>query len=179
VKPFRLERSDVAAWVHLPREAGGRRKLAMIVPMVIIGAALGFLDHDTRSLPERVFGNWSFGREAIVVSLAALAWFVVTTIMLTRIARRRIAAWRLPETETKVLYDADGVTVDEDGRSRHRRWGTLRKATAGKAHIFLSASEDDVIIVPQRAFETEAEMAAFAAFAEERIAEAEFETSST
>lgn len=147
--------------------------------MVIVGAALGFLDQDTRSLPERVFGDWSFGREAIVVSLAALVWFVVTTIILTRIARKRIATWRLPETETQILYDADGLTVDEDGRSRHRRWDTFGKATVGKEHIFLSASEDDVIIIPQRAFETAAEMAEFAEFAAERIAKAEFETSST
>lgn len=179
MKPFRLERSDVAAWVHLPREASGRRKLALIVPMVIIGATLGFLDQDTRSLPERVFGDWSFGREAIVVSLAALAWFVVTTIMLTRIARKRIAAWHLPEAETLIRYDAGGVTVEEDGRSRHRRWDTFGKATAAKEHVFLSASEDDVIIIPQRAFETAAEMAEFTEFAAERIAKAEFETSST
>lgn len=179
MKPFRLDRSDVAAWVHLPREATGRRKFAIIVPLVIIGGALGFLDQESRPVLDRIFGGLSWGREAIVVSVAALLWFLVTTVVLTRIARKRIAEWRLPATETLVENDAAGVTVHENGQAARRRWETFRAATLGKEHVFLSAGEDDVLIIPVRAFEDRAGMAAFARLAEERIAEVEFETSST
>lgn len=179
MKPFQLDRADVAAWVHLPREASGRRKLAVIVPLVIVGGALGLLDREAQPILDRVFGTWSFGREAIVMTSAALAWFLITTIVLTRTSRKRIAGWRLPATETRIDHDAEGITVHENGQSFRRRWDAFKAATAGKAHVFLAASDDDVVIVPFRAFEDEKDMAAFALLAEERIAEAGFRTSST
>jgi hypothetical protein len=164
---FSLTRDDVAAFESLPREYTGRAKFAMILGLFVAGmaaagaeAALGW---DNQA---------SIWRQFLPVLAALAIWFVGTTAVLTALRQRRIAQFRLPDNEVKLVADRDAITIDDGKGMTRYPWSDIPWVQAGAGHVFMQSVRRDVIIVPLRAFEDAAAMQAFGAFADDASAAA-------
>ena len=170
---FRLERSDLTAWEGRPRELTWRQKAALIGSLIVVGMVVGWLvelsgdvivEH-ARWLPQ----SW---RGVVSAGLLLLVWFGVWTAILTIATHRRIAARRLPGTDTVVEMQPDGLTLTEDGRCRQLAWLQFLGASLTSSHLFLPMADDDRVILPLRAFADIPDMAAFALYAKTQIDQA-------
>ena len=95
--------------------------------------------------------------ERLIAIAAAAAWLALTALVMTLRTRRRIAAARVPASETVVEGFFDRVAVTEDGRCRSYPWDCL-KAVLDREHVFMLAPGCEAVILPRRAFGDEAEM---------------------
>ena len=87
-------------------------------------------------------------------------------VLLTLRTRARIAARLLPKTESVLEALPDHFAITENGRTRSYAWEAVRVIETPN-HVFLCPSPREAIIVPRRAFDTEADMYVFAQWAEE------------
>lgn len=162
---FRLTRDDIAAFERLPRELVGRDKLLLVGPALLGGLLLGaFEDEIYAALPMAVLGKGTSTLILAFVALVPLSYAAAAALLSLRTAWRiRTAA--LPATDTVVDTFGDHVAVQEDATRRFFAWEMVR-VIAGKTHVFLCPAPRQAVILPLRAFASEADMRAFAEWAE-------------
>lgn len=160
VTSFSLAREDVAALSPSPAFGVGGDLRWLLAAGLAAGVGLGVIEDQA---PLSSLG--ALGAAAGIVALVLLAghgW------RLWRRARA-LAAWPLPAL-THVEIDHQAISLVEDGRARHVAWETaLDVACDGSRVIVWTNPVADSVVLPRAAFEDEADMAAFASFAQDRI----------
>jgi hypothetical protein len=161
---FQLTRADWLAFEQLPGEFIGWDKLYVFGPPVVCGAMIGlFADQLRDVLPidwDSVGGRLLAGAAVLLVS-----WLLFAVLIHAR-NRRRAACRHVPASATTIDSTLDALTVDQDGTHQRYAWLTLH-VIATDTHVFLCATPRDAIIIPRRAFESDAAMALFAHLATE------------
>ena len=159
---YRLTRTDVAAFEALPREFSGRAKLALFLPLFVVGGLGGWfaatigVDLDTL--------NWF--QEIGIVLVAVAIWFLCVTIVLTLARKYRVARFDIPDADIRLTADNEGLMLDEGKDMMRYRWPEIPWVNGGAAHVFMQTDARKVIIVPLRAFADAEAMHHFAAFAD-------------
>lgn len=149
---YRPTRDDVRAFFALKRAPGGWRGalfyLLLFPATLIIGLLIDGLG-DTA---------WLLG---FALGLGAV-WLLTQAILLID-QRLAIARHPLSEGEIELQRWGDHLRVIADGNETRTTYAQLGNVVATPDHVFLMTSPDRSIIVPRRAFASDAEMAAFAA----------------
>lgn len=160
---YRLTRADIAARLALRAEWSGVAKLALLVPFIALGSALGYLE-DTAFGQALGLGEYWVSFAVLVVAAAALYGFVAIFMSLFRQRAIRLAA--VPPGEIHLTASRAGVRQTHAGRTVAHRWDEILAVTLGTAHVFLATGPDAAIIVPERAFADREHMLRFAVFAD-------------
>lgn len=149
---YRPTRDDVRAFFALKRAPGGRRGalfyLLLFPAMLILGLLMDGLD-DTAWL--------------LRFALGLGAVWLLTRVILSIDQRLAIARYPLSEGEIELQRWGDHLRVSADGNETRTTYAQLGNVVATPDHVFLMTAPDRSIIVPRRAFASDAEMAAFAA----------------
>jgi len=159
---YRLTREDIAAFESLPKELSGRAKLAMLAPLLAVGAAGGWIASELGF----DIDSWNLWQEIGVVLAACAIWFVAVSAVLTIGRYRRIARFALPDGEVRLTADRGGLEYDEGNGMTRYPWSDIPWVHLGAAHVFLQTAARKALIVPQRAFDDADAMGRFAAFAD-------------
>ena len=162
---FQLGRDDVAAFENLPAEARGWRKFVMFCFAILAGGLWAFAE-------EFVFGDdpTAFQHIAALLVAIAIGWGLAALVL--KLDRRRVINGRaLPKSETRVDIHTDRFVVTEDDRSRTYLFEQTQWPIVTASHVFMQIGRIDRIILPLRAFDSEAAMRAFAAALDEKMTE--------
>ena len=163
---YRLTRADIAAFLGLRTELRGAAKLALLVPLIGLGSALGFLE-ETAAGQALGLGNEWIRLAVLFVAVAALYGFVAIFMTLVRARSVRLAA--VPPGEIRLVANRAGVRVTHAGRTVSSGWDEILAVTLGTAHVFLATAPKEAIIVPLTAFPDHEHMLRFATFADEQV----------
>jgi hypothetical protein len=157
---YRLTRNDVAAYEDLPGTFSARAKLALFLPLFVIGAVgewlLSAFGVDTAS--------WSTLQRYAVIGAAIAVWFALATLGLSLGRRRRIRRFPLPPDEVRLTVGRDGVAYDEGSGMERYEWQAISWVRQGRTHVFMRTARQRVIIVPLRAFTDAEALGHFAKF---------------
>jgi hypothetical protein len=149
---YRPTRDDVRAFFALKRAPGGWRGalfyLLLFPATLIIGLLIDRLG-DTAWLL-----SFALGLGAV--------WLLTQAILLID-QRLAIARHPLSEGEIELQRWGNHLRVIADGGETRTTYAQLGNVVATPDHVFLMTTPDRSIIVPRRAFASDAEMAAFAA----------------
>ena len=160
---YTLARDDVAAFELMPRELQGWEKLWLFGPILLCGAAVGLFEDQLRPFlpwdPATMLGQLASVLGAIAVGYA------LSLLLLTVRARYRIKRTPLPAAPICIDAFADHVTVKQDGSNQSFAWHDFTVISTA-SHVILAQTPRQAIIIPLRAFASQEEMGAFAAFAE-------------
>lgn len=161
IMSFSPTREDVAALLRPAQRFEVLGELRWLLAAGLAGGAVLGVIEDGGVRPP-----WSYA----LVGAATLLVLLVGQLWRDWRRARRVAAWPLP-ARVEVEIDHQAISLVEDGRARHVAWETAREVTrdADRAIIWLVPLADSVVL-PRAAFADEADMAAFHAFADARIA---------
>jgi hypothetical protein len=150
---YTLTTADALAYEALPREMVGWRKWVLLVWLAAAGGSVAFL-------PEEWIGpewGWRFWLAALV--LVGVAYGLASLVM-TRATSRR-ARRRIPAPTVATLEQwGDHLAARIGERELFVAYETIAAVTIGKAHVFVAAPPE-VLIVPLTAFADRDEMLAF------------------
>lgn len=163
---YRLTRADIAAWLGLRTELRGLAKLAVLTPLIALGAVFGYLE-DTEMGQALGLGNPWVNLPVLGVAVAALYGFI--TLFMTLVRNRTIRLAAVPPGEIHLVANRAGVRVTHAGRAVSHSWEEILAVTLGTAHVFLATAPQAAIIVPERAFENREHMLRFAVFADAQM----------
>jgi len=167
---YRLTRADLAAWMGLRRELSGLAKLAVLAPMIAVGAAFGYLQDTETGLAIGLGQTWV---RYTVVFGAALALYAFVALFMSLVRARAIRLAAVPPGELHLVAGRAGLRLTHGGRTIAYDWNEILAVTLGKAHVFLATGPKDAIIVPQSAFEDAEHLLRFAVFADDAMTAAE------
>ena len=160
---YRLNRADVAAFEAL--RVDGLRPLLLAV--VVVGGLTGW--HFERIEPYLPFeASGTAGQAVLGIVIAGLGFLVAKLIAWLR-RRWRTSRHQLPENDTVVDVFGDHIAWTADGHADLRPWERVGDVIATPGHVFIFTGSDQALIMPLRAFESAADMAAFAAWADDHI----------
>jgi hypothetical protein len=164
VTSFRLAREDVAALLPAPAFGVGGDLRWLLAAGLAAGVGLGVIEDGAR-----LSSLGALGAAAGIVALVLLAgqgW--------RRWRRARaLAAWPLPAL-TRVEIDHQAISLVEDARARHVAWETALDVSCDGSRVVVWTNPlADSVVLPLAAFEDEADMAAFASFARDRMSDDE------
>jgi hypothetical protein len=150
---YTLTTADALAYEALPREMVGWRKWLLLVWLALAGGSVAFLP------TEWIGPEWGWRFWLIALALVGLAYAIATVVMTlatNRRARRRIPA---PAVVTLEQWgDHLALTIGE--RQQFVAYETIADVAIGKAHIFITAPPEG-LIVPLTAFTDRDGMVAF------------------
>jgi hypothetical protein len=112
-----------------------------------------------------------FGELALLPVIAAAALILFGFAHLWRRVRRarRVARWRAPHEPTEVLEWRDHLLVRGNGGARRYAFNEIRDVSMDEARVYIVKSRDEFVIMPLVAFESRADMRAFALACEKRM----------
>lgn len=147
---YSLTRADALAYMLLRHELTGWEKFRLLVCVASGGLLVGLLPADmSRS------GWWA-------AAVAIMALFSVLAVVWSNVeVRRRAAKLPLPSGEVALERLDDGLHERSNAGVRHVAYAGIAQVIATEAHVFVRA-EPQPVIVPRSAFESTAEMRAFA-----------------
>ena len=150
---YTLTTADALAYETLPRELLGWRKWLLLLWLAAAGGVTAFLP------AEWIGPEWGWRFWLVALALVGLAYGFATMVMTLathRRARRRIAA---PTVATLEQW-GDHLAQSIGDRQRFVAYETIAAVAIGKAHVFVTAPPE-VLIVPLSAFADRDEMVAF------------------
>jgi hypothetical protein len=145
---FRLTTADALAYEHLPGEWTGWQKIALLLPLMAIGALAGFLDDWA--------APWWWG----AVGGLLLLWAVVGFAVFNWRMNRRARAKALREGQTVVEEWGDHLVVRSQAGTMNLANETIGKVIVGDHHVFV-LYHGGAVILPQRAFASPQDMRVF------------------
>jgi hypothetical protein len=153
---YQLGFADALAYESRPRELRGWRKLVFFVWIALAGAGVALLPEGWTSGE----GDWRFWFYGL--GFASILYGIAVVVMTFHDRLR--AQRRLPRPVDVVLEQwGDHLAVTENGGMRFIAFETISTAYASVSHAIIVV-ENDVVIVPRRAFAEPGDMEAFAAF---------------
>ncbi len=152
---YTLTTSDALAYEELPREIVGWRKWSLLIWLAAAGLVLALLPDEWVG-PEGGPRFW-LGLALLIGIFWGLA-VLVMTLNTRRRSRRRIPA----PTAMQLKQWGDHLEITGAGRTSMVAYETIADVTATKAHVFITAPPE-VIIIPAAAFPNAEDMAGFAA----------------
>lgn len=156
---YRLELPDALAYEQLKREWSGRRRLVAILLAIAVGGLAGLLE-------DWIAINWW-----IAAGLILAAVFGVMAAADVALKSRRARARVVAEGETIVEDWSNHLAVRNGRGERFVADETIANVVADPRHVFILSGGEPVIL-PLRAFEDGAAMAAFAAAVDRRSQDA-------
>ena len=148
---FRLVRSDWAAFVKSRKSAYLGNNWAVKAAAIFVGMIWALFEA----------GKFSATQQVIVFLVLGSA-IVGANFMAARFVRwRKITRWREPSTPSQVCVFRDRVSIKENNSERAYPRTDITDVELGAAHVFMTAPQDDIVILPLRAFESEADMRKF------------------
>lgn len=150
---YTLTLADAQAWERLPRELKGWGFVTLLCWVGSVGGLAAFL-------PTSIIGDdWGYGFFAAMAVLGGAAWGVA---ILARQLAGEIRAWRRAGRDLRVKLRQwnDHLEVDEGGKRRRVGYDEVSTVSIGDSHVFI-ATGAGVLIVPERAFRSQARMQAF------------------
>lgn len=150
---YTLTTADALAYEALPREMVGWRKWLLLVWLAAAGGSVAFLP------AEWIGPEWGWRFWLIALVLVGFAYAIATVVMTLathRRARRRIPA----PTVVSLEQWGDHLTAHSGERQLSIAYETIAAVTIGKAHVFITAPPE-ALIVPLTAFADRDEMLAF------------------
>jgi len=167
VTSFRLAREDVAALLRpAHRFDVGADLRWLLAAGVAAGMAYGAIADEDPASPVAALA--ASGAAVVVILGGGQLW--------RRWRRARaVAIWPLP-VESRVEIDRQAIRLVEDGRLRLVAWERAQEVSADKERVIVWLQPiADSVVLPRAAFDDEADMAAFHAYARERLTDDEDE----
>ena len=150
---YTLITADALAYEALPREMVGWRKWLLLVWLAVAGGSVAFLP------AEWIGPEWGWRFWLIALVLVGLAYAIATVVM--TLATHRRARHRVPTPTVATLEQwGDHLAVTIGERQLFVAYETIAAVTIGKAHVFITAPPE-MLIVPLTAFADRDEMLAF------------------
>lgn len=148
---FLPARDDFAALVRARPKSGAS---TLIPCAVLAGGAWNVAESLELSRP--LVALCVIAAAAIALALARAARWLRDTVA--------IARWTPPAGPTRVDVFGDHVAVHDDGGARFVAWEFVRETRDAGTHAMIMPATGDAIVIPLRAFENRADMAAFCRF---------------
>lgn len=160
---YRLTRADVAAFGALR----GERVRPLLLAVVVVGGLTGWhFDKIERYLPSAA--GSATGQAVLGIVIAGLGFLAAKSLgWLHR--QWRISRFPLPDGETVVDVFGDHIAWTADGRADLRPWEGVGNIIATTSHVFIPTGPGQALIMPLRAFESAADMAAFAEWVDAHV----------
>lgn len=160
---FRLTRDDIAAYERLPREFTRSATLAFFATIFACGMALAVFDEQLEGLVPETLAGYSH----IIFSVVAGAiGFAAFTLALTLLSYWRIARAEYPPEDTEIDVSEKNLKISDGRPVRILEWNSIARVIDAPAHVFLCLTPRNAVIVPLRAFQSVADMRAFADLSE-------------
>ncbi|CAA2143603.1 YcxB family protein [Hyphomicrobium sp. ghe19] len=160
---FRLTRDDIAAYERLPRELTRSGALAFFATIFACGMALAVFGEQLEGLVPETLAGYSH----IIFSVVAGAiGFAVFSLALTLLSHWRIARAEYPPEDTEIEISEDNLKIRDGRPARILEWKSIARVIDTPAHVFLCVTPRNAVIVPLRAFQSVADMRAFADLSE-------------
>lgn len=160
---FRLTRDDIAAFERLPRELTRSGTLAFFATIGACGMALAIFDERLEGfVPETL----SAYRHIIFSVVAGAIGFAAFSLALTLLSYWRIAQAEYPPEDTEIEISEDNLKISDGRPARILEWNSVARVIDAPAHVFLCLTPRNAVIVPLRAFQSVADMRAFADLSE-------------
>jgi len=150
---YSLTSADALAYEAQPRELVGWRKWLLLLWLAAAGGSVAFLP------AEWIGPEWGWRFWLIALALVGVAYAIATIVM--TLATRRRARRRVPLPTVATLEQwGDHLAMRLGERQLFVAYETIAAVTIGKAHVFITAPPD-ALIVPLTAFADRDEMVAF------------------
>lgn len=148
---YQLLPEDVLAYASLVEVRDGWRGLLPYALVLVALFAFGILGEELSDL------QWWFGFSCSL----GIAWLLTQSIWLLD-RKLRIARFPLPKSNVDIQRWGNHLRITADGNTKCVAYTAVGKVVIARSHAFLMTTPVDVIIVPRRAFSSDADMVHFA-----------------
>jgi hypothetical protein len=125
--------------------------------------ALALFDEQLEGLVPEKLADYS---HIIFAVIAGAIGFAAFSLALTLLSYWRIAQAEYPPEDTEIEISEDNLKISDGRPARILEWKSIARVIDAPTHVFLCLTPRNAVIVPLRAFQSVADMRAFADLSE-------------
>jgi hypothetical protein len=174
---YTFSRDDYLALVNVTRRSSWRlRAILVVMWLAVFVLIMGLTSESWTQFTQALHDIVTFNEVPFFVYLPLLAGLVLIAIMpsLTMLrAMRLYGGFAIADQDIAIVLDEAGVTTTGPGRQARMEWSYIKRVIVRPSHLFLAISKREAVVVPRRAFASEAEFVAVTALALRKVPKVE------